>query len=56
MNLTVTNVAILTVAVALLSACVDLVKAGNWIGGLVCGVVGLVAVFLYEKLPPSTPS
>lgn len=51
-----TNFSLFTIGVAGISAAIELARSGQYISAAVVGVVGLVAVFLYEKLPPSTPA
>lgn len=49
------NIALLTVGIGALSTAVELAKASNFVGAGIAAVVGILVVFLYEKLPPSTP-
>lgn len=49
------NVALLAFAVATLSAAVDLVKSGNYIGSGILIVISVLAFIGYEKIPPTTP-
>lgn len=51
----VQNVALFTVGVGALSAAVELAKVSNFVGAAIALVVGVAAVVLYEKLPPTTP-
>lgn len=51
--LTVTNTALLAAGIAGVTAAIELAKTGNFIGAGIAGVVGLVAVVLYDQLPAS---
>ncbi|HKF48329.1 MAG TPA: hypothetical protein VKB38_13285 [Terracidiphilus sp.] len=52
--MTSANATLLTAAIAFIGVGVASVQAGNWIAGVIEFVVGIGAVVVYEKLPPST--
>lgn len=55
-TITITNVAVLTVGVAALTTAVEFLKSGQLVEAIIAGVIGLGAIFLYERLPLSNPS
>lgn len=54
-SITVSNIAVLTIGIGALSTVVPFLQDGKLLEAIVAGVVGLAAVFIYEKLPLSTP-
>jgi len=52
---TIANLAVLTLGTTSLAAAVEMAKTGNFIGGGIAVVVGVAALYAYEKLP-STPT
>jgi len=54
MNPTVSNIALLALGASALSAAIELAKSSNFIGAGIAVIVGVVAFYAYEKLPPST--
>jgi hypothetical protein len=52
-TLTITNIALFTAGASGVTAAIELAKSGQFIAAGICGVVGLCAIFLYEKLPAS---
>ena len=56
MNLiTASNVAVFTVGVTALASVVEFLNQGKTTEAIVAGVIGLAAVYLYERLPLSNP-
>ena len=49
----ISNVAMLTIGAGALGTALDLVKSGNYIGGALSVLVGIVAFVVYELTPPS---
>lgn len=54
--LTITNTALFAAGIAGITAAFEIAKTGEYIGAGICGLVGLVAIYLYERLPASNPS
>lgn len=55
MNITAANVSVLTLALGALAGGIEKLTSGDWqIGGALI-VVGIVLIWVYEKLPLSTP-
>lgn len=54
--MTISNVAVFTIGVGALSKAVEFLSAGKIQEAIISGVIGLAAVFLYERLPLSNPS
>lgn len=52
---TISNVAVLTIGIGALGTVVEFLRAGQITEAIVAGVVGLAAVFIYERLPLSVP-
>lgn len=53
MNITITNTVLFAAGAAGVTAAIELAKSSNFIGAAIAGVVGLLAIVLYEKLPAS---
>ena len=47
------NIILLTAGAGALGTAVELAKSGNYIGGGIALLVGVVAFYFYEKLPAS---
>lgn len=55
--MTITNVSVLTIGIGALASVVEFLQAGKITEAIVAGAIGLVAVYLYERLPLSnTPA
>jgi hypothetical protein len=50
------NVAFLTLATGSIGTAVEMVKAGNYIGGGIMVVISVLLFLAYEKTPPTTPT
>ncbi len=54
-SLAVSNIALLTLGVGALSSAIELAKANNFVGAGIAVLVGIICLYGYEKLPPTTP-
>lgn len=52
-GITFTNVALATVGISGITGAIELARIENFIGAGICAVVGLLSIYLYERLPAS---
>lgn len=53
--MTISNVTVFTIGVGALSKAVEYLGEGKITEAIISGVIGLAAVFIYERLPLSNP-